>query len=117
MGIQFTDKSIDPENKSLSWFWDFGDGNTSDLQAPTYKYTTQGDYNVTLTVKDDENAISTYTKTLSVAEGPNQDAVPLWIIAVIAIAIASVAFLGIFFWNRRQQSFSEMFTGSEDPIN
>jgi PKD repeat protein len=116
-GIQFTDKSIDPENKSLSWFWDFGDGNTSDLQTPTYKYATQGDYNVTLTVKDDENAISTYTKTLSVAEAPNQDAVPLWIIAVIAIVIASVAFLGIFFWNRRQQSFSEMFTGSEDPIN
>ena len=117
MGIQFTDKSIDPENKSLSWFWDFGDGNTSDLQAPTYKYNTQGDYNVTLTVKDDENAISTYTKTLSVVEAPSQDAVPLWIIAVIAVIIASVAFLGIFFWNRRQKSFSEMFTGSEDPIN
>jgi hypothetical protein len=43
--------------------------------------------------------------------------VPLWIIAVIAVIIASVAFLGIFFWNRRQKSFSEMFTGSEDPIN
>jgi len=115
--VNITDTSSDLDGTIVSWFWDFGDGNTSELQAPTYKYTSQGDYNVTLTVKDDENAISTYTRTLSVAEAPNQDAVPLWTIAVIAVVIASVAFLGIFFWNRRQQSFSEMFTGSEDPIN
>jgi PKD repeat protein len=118
--IQFMDNSVDPENSSISWFWDFGDGNTSDLQTPTHKFVTQGDYNVTLTVTDDENATDTYTMTVSVAEAPQPEeegAVPLWIIAVVAIVIATVAFLGLFWWNRRRQSFSEMFTGSDDPIN
>jgi PKD repeat protein len=112
--IQFLDTSIDPENKTLSWFWDFGDGNTSELQTPTHKFTTPGDYNVTLTVKDDEDATSTYTTQLSVTE---TEAIPLWIIAVIAVAIAAVAFIGLFWWDRRQKSFTEMFTGSEDPAN
>ena len=75
--VNITDTSSDFDGTIVFWFWDFGDGNTSDLQAPTYKYATYVDYNVTLTVKDDENAISTYTKTLSVDEAPNQDVVPL----------------------------------------
>ena len=116
--IQFTDNSFDPENMSLSWFWDFDDGNTSELQIPTHKYTIEGDYNVTLTVKDDENATSTYTMTVSVAEplqAENVDASSLWIIAVLVIAIAAIGFLGMLWLNRRKQSFPEMFTGSSDP--
>ena len=47
---------------AISWFWDFGDGTTSDLQNPSHTYTDFGEYNVTLTVTDDigcENTIST----------------------------------------------------------
>lgn len=33
-----------------SYFWDFGDGNTSDETAPTYIYSTGGNYTVMLTV-------------------------------------------------------------------
>ena len=33
-----------------SYFWDFGDGGTSTLPNPTYTYTTQGTYDVTLTI-------------------------------------------------------------------
>ena len=120
MDIQFMDNSVDPENSPISWFWDFGDGNTSDLQTPTHKFATQGDYNVTLTVTDDENATDTYTMTVSVTEAPQPEAsgeVDLWIIAVAAIVIATIGFLGIVWWNRRRQSFSEMFTGSDGPTN
>jgi len=119
MDIQFTDNSVDPENKSISWLWDFGDGNTSELQTPTHKFTTEGDYNVTLTVKDDENATDTFTMTLSVTEPPQSDsgATPLWIIAVVAIVIATIGLLGMFWWNRRRRSFPEMFTGSDDLTN
>jgi len=33
-----------------SWAWDFGDGNTSTLPAPTHKYQSAGSYTVSLTV-------------------------------------------------------------------
>ena len=38
-----------------SWHWDFGDGNTSDIQNPIYTYTNVENYTVTLTVTDDES--------------------------------------------------------------
>ncbi len=44
--IQFTDLSL---NGPTGWLWDFGDGNTSILQNPSYTYTTSGVYTVTLT--------------------------------------------------------------------
>lgn len=34
----------------VSWFWDFGDGDTSSLAAPTHTYAAFGSYTVTLTV-------------------------------------------------------------------
>jgi PKD repeat protein len=115
MDIQFTDNSVDPENRSLSWFWDFGDGNTSELQTPTHKFATEGDYNVTLTVTDDENATDTFTMTIPVTEPPQTSgSIPLWIIAAVVIAIAAIGFLGLLWWNRRRRSFPEMFTGSSD---
>jgi PKD repeat protein len=36
-----------------SWFWDFGNGYNSTEQNPVYTYSTQGVYNVVLTVTDD----------------------------------------------------------------
>jgi PKD repeat protein len=115
MEIQFTDNSTDPENSSLSWFWDFGDGNTSELQAPTHKFATEGEYNVTLTVTDDENATDAYTMTIPVtAPLQTSGAIPLWMIAVVVIVIAAIGFVGLLWWNRRRQSFPEMFTGSSD---
>jgi len=117
MDIQFTDNSVDPENKSLSWLWDFGDGNTSELQTPTHKFTTKGDYNVTLTVTDDENATDTFIMTVPVTKPPQTSgSIPLWIIAVVVIVIASIGFLGMLWWNRHRRSFSEMFTGPDDTV-
>jgi PKD repeat protein len=115
MDIQFADNSTDPENSSLCYLWDFGDGNTSELQAPTHKFATEGEYNVTLTVTDDENATDTYTMTVPVTEPlQTSGAIPLWIIAVAVIVIAAIGFVGFLWWNRRRQSFPEMFTGSSD---
>lgn len=113
--ILFMDNSTDPENKIVSWFWNFGDGNTSDLQAPSYKFMELGDYNVTLTVTDDENLTNTYTMVLSVVEHADDGTAALWILAVAAIAVAAIVFVGLFLRNRKQKSFPEMFTGSKDP--
>lgn len=44
--IQFTDRST---NYPTSWWWDFGDGNTSDEQNPLHAYNIPGTYTVSLT--------------------------------------------------------------------
>ncbi len=46
--VFFTDQSTLPD----TWFWDFGDGNTSTLQNPVHNYTSVGNYVVTLTITD-----------------------------------------------------------------
>lgn len=45
--VNFTDLSTDVVN---TWEWDFGDGNTSDLQNPTNVYTEGGQYTVSLKI-------------------------------------------------------------------
>ncbi|MEE9443188.1 MAG: PKD domain-containing protein [candidate division Zixibacteria bacterium] len=47
--VIFTDRSIN----ASSWFWDFGDGNTSIEQHPTYVYSASGTYMVSLTVTNE----------------------------------------------------------------
>jgi len=47
--VQFTDLS---SHNPTSWFWEFGDGDTSVLQNPTHTYTTDGAYTVKLTASD-----------------------------------------------------------------
>ena len=51
--IQWSDNMIDFTDESenaTTWFWDFGDGNTSTLQSPSHLYATAGFYDVTLSV-------------------------------------------------------------------
>ncbi|OWW24490.1 hypothetical protein B4Q04_14330 [Zobellia sp. OII3] len=44
--------SSDPNGDTLTYLWDFGDGNTSSQMNPSHTYTSSGDYNVELTVND-----------------------------------------------------------------
>jgi PKD repeat protein len=61
--VEFTDVST---NDPTSWFWDFGDGNTSTEQNPQHFYSTSGDYTVCLFVAN--NAGSDMTcQTVSVS--------------------------------------------------
>ncbi len=43
--VSFNDISL---NNANSWFWNFGDGNTSTDQFPTHQYLLEGNYSVTL---------------------------------------------------------------------
>lgn len=108
--VQFADKSTDPENIPLSsWLWDFGDGYTSDLQNPTHKFASKGDYNVNLTVWDDENATDTFPMMVSVTEPPPSETtvpIPLWAIAVVIIVVLAVSLSIAYVWNRRRSSSS-----------
>ncbi|MFK7946682.1 MAG: PKD domain-containing protein [Saprospiraceae bacterium] len=56
--VTFTD--LTTANPNFTYLWDFGDGNTSTVQNPTYTYTTLGNFTVQLTVTD---AVSGCSKT------------------------------------------------------
>jgi len=117
--VQFTDRSIDPEDMPLAWSWDFGDGYTSELQNPTHKFTTEGDYEVILTVKDDEDTTGTYSMTVTVTKPPPSETpvlIPLWMIVLVVIVISAIGISGVLLWNRRRRGFSELFTGSDDTV-
>ncbi|KUL27025.1 PQQ-dependent sugar dehydrogenase [Actinoplanes awajinensis] len=51
--------SSDPEGGALTYAWSFGDGGTSAAANPSHTYTTNGTYNVTLTVTDPQGASGT----------------------------------------------------------
>ena len=48
--VSFSDRSRGATEEITSWEWDFGDGNTSTGQNPTYVYQDPGAYTVSLTV-------------------------------------------------------------------
>ena len=64
--VDFLDISTDQDGNVVAWSWDFGDGNTSTEQNPTYVYATAATYNVTLTVKDDYGDTSSETKEIAI---------------------------------------------------
>lgn len=65
---KFTRHFIDRSIGAISWYWDFGDGNTSDQQNPVHTYIAAGSYLVSLTVKNDTCEHSTTRQVLIIAE-------------------------------------------------
>lgn len=57
-------------DNATSYSWDFGDGNTSTDLDPINEFPGQGSYNVTLTVSDALDQISTYTETIEITQPP-----------------------------------------------
>ncbi|MCC6837487.1 MAG: PKD domain-containing protein, partial [Bacteroidia bacterium] len=68
VGTVFTDLTTcaDP---STTWFWDFGDGNTSNQQNPVHIYNNPGTYTVTLTVTN-TNISNTISHTITIQPAP-----------------------------------------------
>jgi hypothetical protein len=59
--------SSDPDGSVISYLWNFGDGTTSALAAPTKVYASPGVYPVTLTVRDDRGASALASVSVEVA--------------------------------------------------
>ena len=57
--------------RPYSWLWNFGDGQTSNLQNPTHSYVNPGNYTVTLTVTDDSDNTSSDTTWAKIKESNN----------------------------------------------
>lgn len=63
--------SSDPDGTITFYSWDFGDGTTGTGPTVTHTYATGGDYEVTLSVLDNDGALATTTKTVT-ADSPTQ---------------------------------------------
>lgn len=78
--INFFDLSYSA-SPAVSWFWDFGDGTTSNLQNPTHTYTTLGRYDVMLIMVDSLGCTDTIIEPNYIAVGTpptiNLSATPL----------------------------------------
>ena len=66
----FADGSSISSGNILSWTWDFDDGNTSTMQNPSYSYTVDGTYNVSLIAFSDNGCVDTATQSLTIYPVP-----------------------------------------------
>jgi len=62
--------SNDPDGNIVSYSWDFGDGNTGTGPTPVHTYLTEGNFNVTLTVTDNNDATDSASTTATIASEP-----------------------------------------------
>ncbi len=97
----FTDGSNAPASTVTQWFWDFDDaGATSNLQNPTYTFTTAGVHNVKLYIKSAAGCISDImTKAVTVNPLPTisfTSSSPLCAAGAMTFTSTSVANAGAF---------------------
>jgi hypothetical protein len=64
-------RSYDRDGKIVLWHWSFGDGTSANGTTVTHIYTTEGTYQVSLTVTDNDGATDTYT-TVARIKQPNR---------------------------------------------
>jgi immune inhibitor A len=65
--VSFEDRTLGGDGSKV-YLWDFGDGNTSTLTAPSHTYAASGTYTVTLTVTDSTGATSTQSQDIVIAD-------------------------------------------------
>lgn len=70
-GTYFFDSSAVGSSEIISWEWNFGDGTAIDtLENPTHQFTSEGNYNITLSVTSAFGCTHDTTITLTVNKGP-----------------------------------------------
>jgi len=66
--VQFTDDTwvLVTADSVVRWHWDFGNGDTSNVQNPVYAYSNWGDFIVTLTTFNVHGCDSSYSDTITI---------------------------------------------------
>jgi parallel beta-helix repeat protein len=67
--------SINVDPSSVSWFWEFGDGTTSNEIYPEHSYNKSGIYPIRVTVTDNKNKIDTDRAKAIIGLPPNQPSI------------------------------------------
>ena len=62
--------SSDPDGDIVSYLWNFGDGGSSSGVSQSHTFGSSGTYQVTLTVRDDQDATDSKTRSVQVTAAP-----------------------------------------------
>ena len=65
--IEFIDYSTS-DSPIINWLWDFGDGNVSNLENPIHLYENEGQYNICLTIQDENGCESKKCNIINIYE-------------------------------------------------
>lgn len=65
LSVQFTDQSI---NASNSWYWNFGDGSTSQQQNPYHTFPSPGTYQIKLVIGQNTTCIDSTFQTIVISD-------------------------------------------------
>lgn len=68
--VEFSSSSSSDDGLIVARLWDFGDEGTSQEISPEHTFTATGEYEVTLTLTDDDGLEGTATTTIVVTEAP-----------------------------------------------
>ena len=104
--IEFNDTSTDSDGSIVEWYWDFGDGSTSNLRNPTYNYTIHGTYTVRLRVKDDDGAVNSTIKTIvvkAVSKGGAENIFMTYLPWIILLIILLACIIGTATYLKRRR--------------
>jgi len=92
MEVQFTDNST---GANLTWLWDFGDGYTSTEQNPTHTYSTNGTYNVSLTVSNEYGSSTAHAEIEVLPRQNLPDFWGSWMMVFGSSLVAALAIIGV----------------------
>lgn len=85
-------ESIDADGTIENYNWNFGDGNTSNIQNPSHTYTQEGQYVVSLTITDDDGLTDTFTVNIADVAIPEFSSLTIILISLTIVAITVAAY-------------------------
>jgi len=66
--VRFSNETDSSEGTITSYYWDFGDGNNSNIKTPRYTFTSGKKHQISLIATNKFNCIDTLTKTINLFE-------------------------------------------------
>ena len=96
--VEFTNDS--PGGADLTYAWDFGNGNTSDLiNPPAQTYTEEGTFTASLTITNSEGCAGTETRTISIGAPSSEFNLPDTVCLDILYTVSGVPGAGFYEWD------------------
>ncbi|MDD5647037.1 MAG: PKD domain-containing protein, partial [Candidatus Bipolaricaulis sp.] len=87
--VYFSDRSVGSDGSVVAWVWDFGDGGSSRDASPVHRFASEGEYAVTLSVRDSDGLDAAETRTVVVSAVP--EVVPVDEVWAVVIGISDYA--------------------------